>query len=408
MESERSYPKSAIDNRQSSVGGSCDAVVAGHICLDIIPAISGSAFSFQPGQLLEVGPAVLSTGGPVSNTGLALHKLGIPTRLMGKVGNDPIGELIRAIVASHVGRLQSGMIEASGEASSYTVILNPPGCDRMFLHCPGCNDTFGKDDIDYGTVADARLFHFGYPPLLRHVIENGGEELVEILKRARAAGAATSLDLCMPDPGGFSGSVDWPGILSAALPHVDIFLPSLEEILFMLYPRRFAELRDGAAFDAAVLSSVGSDLLALGPAVVGLKLGVHGLYLRTAGSASWPIAGRAQPGQPRRWLDRELWSPCFRVQVAGTTGAGDATIAGFLAAFLRGCSPEECVTMACAVGACNVEAADALGGLQDWDSTRSRVAAGWPRAEVPDDRQGWRRIADGGILSGPRDGRETE
>ena len=53
-------------------------VVAGHICLDIIPTFAqragGVAELFNPGALIEVGPVVLSTGGAVSNTGLALHK----------------------------------------------------------------------------------------------------------------------------------------------------------------------------------------------------------------------------------------------------------------------------------------------------------------------------------------------
>ena len=44
------------------------AVVAGHICLDIIPQfdtlLPGEFASlFQPGRLIEVGPAILSTGG---------------------------------------------------------------------------------------------------------------------------------------------------------------------------------------------------------------------------------------------------------------------------------------------------------------------------------------------------------
>ena len=72
------------------------AVVAGHICLDIIPEIralppGGFNATFLPGHLLEVGPAALSTGGPVSNTGLALHHLGIPTQLICKVGADALG-----------------------------------------------------------------------------------------------------------------------------------------------------------------------------------------------------------------------------------------------------------------------------------------------------------------------------
>ncbi|MCK4437298.1 hypothetical protein KAU86_05050 [bacterium] len=38
------------------------------------------------------------------------------------------------------------------EVSSYTIILFPPGMDRMFLHNPGANDTFGfKDRLEIKT-----------------------------------------------------------------------------------------------------------------------------------------------------------------------------------------------------------------------------------------------------------------
>ena len=71
------------------------AVVAGHICLDIIPGMQafppgGFQDAFQPGRLIEVDAAALSTGGPVSNTGLALHRLGIPTRLICKIGAEGV------------------------------------------------------------------------------------------------------------------------------------------------------------------------------------------------------------------------------------------------------------------------------------------------------------------------------
>ena len=51
-----------------------EVVVAGHICLDVFPTLAGSAVLFRPGQTIE---AVFSTSGPISNTGLALHKLGV-------------------------------------------------------------------------------------------------------------------------------------------------------------------------------------------------------------------------------------------------------------------------------------------------------------------------------------------
>ncbi|MGD0173517.1 MAG: hypothetical protein ABSC61_03645 [Anaerolineales bacterium] len=68
------------------------AVVAGHICLDIIPAMpaippGGFKEPFLPGYLLEVGAAALSPGGAVSNTGLALRRLGIPAQLICKPGD---------------------------------------------------------------------------------------------------------------------------------------------------------------------------------------------------------------------------------------------------------------------------------------------------------------------------------
>ena len=38
--------------------------------------------------------------------------------------------------------------------------------------------------------------------------------------------------------------------------------------------------------------------------------------------------------------------------------------------------------MTCAVGACNVEVADALSGVRTWDETARRVQAGWHRQPV--------------------------
>jgi hypothetical protein len=48
-------------------------VVAGHICLDLIPQLDMRHGDFrsalQPGRLLEVGPALATTGGAVAMSG---------------------------------------------------------------------------------------------------------------------------------------------------------------------------------------------------------------------------------------------------------------------------------------------------------------------------------------------------
>jgi sugar/nucleoside kinase (ribokinase family) len=375
-----------------------DVVVAGHICLDIIPRFTVDAGGdveayLSPGRLSEVGPVALSTGGAVSNTGLSLHRLGIDTRLMGKVGDDLFGRAILGIVRQYGPELAEGMIVVPGEISSYTVVINPPHIDRMFLHCAGANHTFGAEDVRYEVLQGARFFHLGYPPLLGRLYADGGNELHQVLHRAKETGITTSLDMTMPDPAGPSGQVDWAAVMRRCMPKVDLFLPSAEEWLFMVDRPRFDRLsaRVGAggmldALQVGEIQELGQAALDMGARIVVLKLGERGVYLRT--SAMLDGLGRGAPADLYEWRDRELWAPCFVPEkLVGTTGAGDATIAGFLAAMLRGASPERALVIAAAVGACNVEAADALSGVRPWDETLARIDAGWQTS--PMDLPGW-------------------
>ena len=110
----------------------------------------------------------------------------------------------------------------------------------------------------------------------------------------------------------------------------------------MLRRPAFAELsaRWQAAGEPGLLSELAAQLIAMGAKMVVLNWAIAGSTcgrLGTRRCRRW--AGRARPGDPAAWADRELWAPCFQVEVVGTTGAGDATIAGFLCAFLRGRAP---------------------------------------------------------------------
>lgn len=393
------------------MGEHFDAIVAGHLCLDIIPQIPnaqrvGCDRLLVPGRLLAVGPAAIATGGLVSNTGLVLSKLGVATGLMGKIGEDLFGQAVRQIVAGYGPGLTDGMVIDPAATTSYSVVLSAPGVDRIFLHHAGANDTFGAGDVRYELLERARLFHFGYPPIMGLMYADGGVQLTEIMRRARATGVTTSLDTCAVDPAAPAGRADWRAILTAVLPHVDIFLPSFEEIIFMLRRPQHDALTAShggdllAAATPELLADLADELLALGAGIVGLKLGHRGFYLRTAGRAALAQLGRGRPADLAAWAERELWAPCFQVAVVGTTGAGDATIAGFLAALLRGLTPEATMNAAVAVGACNVEAPDALSGIRPWDDTLRRVAAGWPRHELHVDAPGWRFDAQHGLWTG--------
>ena len=113
--------------------------VAGHICVDLTPVFppgeKGSVReALVPGRLLHMEGMDIHTGGVVSNTGLALKKLGASVELMGKVGKDELGRLVLEIMRSH--GICRGITEDDSCTTSYTIALAIPGLDRIFLHNP--------------------------------------------------------------------------------------------------------------------------------------------------------------------------------------------------------------------------------------------------------------------------------
>ncbi|NMB57778.1 MAG: carbohydrate kinase family protein [Chloroflexi bacterium] len=353
-----------------------EAVVAGHLCLDIIPDLSSMApgqfdASFLPGRLTQSGPARLSTGGAVSNTGIALHRLGINTRLIARTGKDILGTALQQCVEQQGKGLAEGLISRAESATSYSVVISPPDVDRRFLHHPGANDDFLASDVSDSSLADARLLHFGYPPLMARMYANDGVELRTLMMRAKTMGLTTSLDMAYPDPDSSAGHADWQAILRNVLPFVDIFVPSFDEISFMLWKKTNSTLSKASLLEISEL------LLGMGTKLVLLKLGSRGLFLRAADRDALSGTGAAFGSNMEKWADFCAWLPCFKVNVVGTTGAGDVTVAGFLSAVLRGLAPLDAMKAALGVGACCVETTDAISGIRGWDETLQRIHSGW-------------------------------
>jgi len=376
-----------------------DVVVCGHISVDIIPRFQTSeagSSGLTPGNLVEVGEAGFCTGGAVSNTGIALHKLGMEVSLVGKVSDDYFGDLTLNLLRKTDSSLAEGVIQTAGETSSYTIVINPPGTDRTFLHCPGTNDTFSELDMDWNKLAGARHFHFGYPPLMEGMYADGGEQLSGILRTAKERGMTVSLDMALPGTGTAAYSANWLGILTKTLPYVDIFLPSLEEIVMMVAREQYEAMvsagdKQCETMSVTSIQELVDRLLALGCGMVVLKLGSSGLYMRSS---------RRLQGE---WQDRELWAPCFRTLVAGTTGAGDCTIAGFLRGFLSQIGPELTMTGAVTVGAHSVEQADATSGVQPWETVQAAIRSERERLPVGKPMNGWHWQERPGIWIGPAD-----
>ena len=368
-------------------------IVAGHLCLDIIPHWqTGTLAGLRPGKMVQMEGVTFSTGGAVSNTGIALKRLGFDPYLMARTGDDHVGDIIRSILRRE--KINPDSIAVSpGATTSYTVVLNPPGTDRIFLHYPGTNDSFSVQDVQYGT-AEAGLLHFGYPPLMRQMYQDQGVNLKLLFQGAKEQGLLTSLDLAMPDPDSRSGQLDWAAILRRVLPYVDFFLPSLDELLFMMDRSAYDRLQKVLlAVDAELLDDLSLRLLDWGAGVIGIKLGEEGFYLRSGSKASALGEG---------WRHRQMLVSTFKVDVQGTTGAGDTAIAGFLAGISLGMTPEKTLSLANAVGAFCVEAVSSIAGIPDLAMVQARVERGWERGSTRIVPGSW-HVGNDGVFLGPAD-----
>ncbi len=347
-------------------------IVAGHLCLDIIPDLRTLPVSAMelPGRLNEVGPLTMALGGAVANTGLTLHTLGSEVTLVGLCGSDFVGNAIYQALYTRDPQLVRALTIDPRQSTSYSVVVAPSGQDRSFWYYPG---TTAHLDMPHITphLADADWLHIGYPPMLTALMADDAAPLVALLKAAHTHGLTTSIDMVLPDPNAPSGQYPWPYILSRILPHTDVFIPSASEICAMLRPDLYALWGHDCDMQLshADATSICTELIALGVAVAGIKLGSRGLYLHT---------GPATAFTHLPWLDTAQWAsqrhaqPAYPVTVAGTVGAGDACMAGLIHGITKKLPVHVCAQGACAVAACCVEGVDAVSGIVAWDATLRR------------------------------------
>lgn len=338
-------------------------LVAGHICVDLIPALSSSWP--QPGSLLEAGPLYFSMGGAVSNVGAALSRLGFPVRMAGLVGDDRLGAIALQLLQP-LGE-QPGIRVAPGQSTSYSVVIAPHNSDRAFLHCIGANLIFTSSNVRDEDMEGASWLHCGYPPILPKLTADGGEGMVSLFSRARQKGLRTSLDLC--SIGGVAALVDWETVLSSCASHITVFAPSIDELRTAMRQPAKEEV------ELDEVRSLAGRLVDMGFTIVLIKLGTQGLYLVT--TADMHSLELSKFG--RDWCSQELFAPCFRAKFVNATGAGDCTIAGFIASIAAGCAPERALTIAAACGASSVEAPDASSGVPSMSELDTRMRSGWPR-----------------------------
>ncbi len=365
-------------------------VSAGHICLDITPGFLNAGNEsistlLAPGCLLETGNVDVHIGGSVANTGIGLKILGADVSLMGKLGNDAFGLIVQEQIRQYVSAQYMSISDFS--STSYSIVIAPRGIDRMFLHHPGANDEFTSEDLCYEEIGKADLFHFGYPPLMKRMFADHGTELEKMFRKVKQLNVPISLDMASVDENSASGQADWRAILKRILPYVDFFVPSVEELAFMIRPSLYREwTKQAAGQDITTVicqeevQSLAEELLSFGAKIVLIKCGVPGLFLAAGNHEKMEALSRITGSNMSRWADVRHFEHSYKPEkVVSATGAGDTTIAAFLYSVMNRYSWQQCLRYAAGEGASCVETYDAVSGLRTLEELQQRIDAGWEK-----------------------------
>ncbi|RSM66399.1 ribokinase [Amycolatopsis sp. WAC 01376] len=224
------------------------------------------------GETVLGGDTVLSPGGKGANTAVAAARLGADVGLLGAVGDDPYGELLKRSLAES--GVNTGSLRTSERPTGIAYITVTPDGENSILVSPGANSSLRPEDIDLDGAEIVVLS-----------LEIPLETVEHAVAKAVENGVKTLLNL--------SPAAE---LSAETLQGLDVLLVNEHEAAFLL----------GGEADFP-------KLLDLGPKAAVVTLGAKGAAVVTADGVT------------------EVSSP--KVEAVDTTGAGDA-FAGALATSL--------------------------------------------------------------------------
>ena len=268
----------------------------------------------------------IASGGDALNAAIDMGKLGLKVGLAAKIGNDIMGSYLAGEAARH-GVDISRLVTCDEISTSTSIVLVDESGERHFIYYGKANDSLTLEDIDDESISKASIVHVGSAMSLAGL---DGRGLAELFKKAKLAGADTSMDVSWDSSG------QWLGKIVEALQYTDTFMPSLREAQ-MISGKNDPE--DIAKF----FSGYGLKVLAV-------KLGSQGCFVTD-------------------FKDRYTIGTFDKTNVVDTTGAGDAFVSGFLAGTIRKASLYERGVLGNAVASMCISKMGATTGTRNWDET---------------------------------------
>lgn len=271
------------------------------------------------GETLQGYQFFTAPGGKGANQAVASARLGIPTYLVGRLGNDDFGNQLRRGLQA-AGVHTDGILVDDAASSGVAVIAVDDAGENNIIIVPGTNGRVNQQDV-------------------------------ERLSNLLAGAAALLLQLEIPLPAVLAAAqaarkVGVPVILDPAPAQGDI-LPELYPLVDIITPNEIeASQLVGFPIDGQEAAAKASaELRQRGVSTVIVKLGAQGVFCGTE--------------------EETFFVPAFSVQAIDTVAAGDAFNGGLAAALAEGRSLREAVVWGAAAGAISATKAGAQPSLPD-------------------------------------------
>nr|WP_300304178.1 carbohydrate kinase [uncultured Anaerostipes sp.] len=264
----------------------------GEALIDFIPDVKGQ-------RLKDVPSFTRVAGGAPANVIGAVTKLGIPSKMLTKLGDDPFGDYIidvlneAGIDTSNIERDQEGET-----ALAFVSLAADGNRDFKFYRKNSADLRYSVDDIPEDILDDCGMIHFCSVDLVESPMKEAHKKLIDM---AIEKGVKVSFDPNLR----FSLWDDLDALKKTVndfIPYADIIKISDEELEFITGK---TDIKDAAP------------------------------ELLSAGRGKYVIYTKGADGAEIYTKDGMVEAPGYSIEVRDTTGAGDSFIGAFLFCILR-------------------------------------------------------------------------
>ena len=270
----------------------------------------------------------MTVAGTAGGTIIDCAKLGLSTLAVGAVGDDEKADFVVSVLEKF-GVDTAGFERIQGVPTSSTILNIRPNGERPALHLRGACDYFLPPNKEKLDIFDCKVFHLGGTGLLKKL---DGSVSAELLKDAKENECITTWDLI----GATESTID---IVKPLLPHIDYFMPSIEEASIM------CGLDDQMDIAKYYLDN-----------------GVTNCVLTMGGEGSL-FVNKAET----------IKTPAFDINVVNTTGCGDAFDAGMITGLINNFDLEKSLKFATTTSGLVATGLGSDAGIIDFDDTINKM-----------------------------------